>query len=97
MGLLLPVLGFLGMGAAMAFVVRLVHAFMQHLGFLPGVLSTGGGGENEGGGAEDERGGFHVKSGFLILSEEPRRANDNSRSEGIHQQFLANPMDDLAD
>lgn len=57
--LLCLVLLFLGMGVTMSFAMRLVHAFVQHLGFLPRVLVTGHRCEDERGGTKDERSCFH--------------------------------------
>lgn len=48
--------GFAVMGIAMAF---FVHAFMEHLGFFPGVLVAGDGGSEEGGECEEGGDGFH--------------------------------------
>jgi hypothetical protein len=47
------------MRVTVAFAVRLVHAFMQHLGLFPRVLVAGRGDTEDGGGAEEDRGGFH--------------------------------------
>ncbi len=46
------------MGIAVSFAMTFVHAFMKHLGFLPGVLAAGSGGEDERGGGEGCEGGF---------------------------------------
>lgn len=59
MRLLCLMLLFLGMGVAVSFAMRLVHAFVQHLGFLPRVFVTGHGCEDERGGAKNERSCFH--------------------------------------
>lgn len=48
--------GFAVVGIAVAF---LVHAFMEHLGFFPGVLVAGDGGSEEGGECEEGGDGFH--------------------------------------
>lgn len=48
--------GFAVVGIAMAF---LVHAFMEHFGFFPGVLVARDGGSEEGGECEEGGDGFH--------------------------------------
>ncbi len=68
------------MRVAVAFAVRFVHAFMQHLGLFPRVLVAGSGGEGNGSGAKEDRGGFHGGIGSAILSPEAPRANGNSMS-----------------
>ena len=75
---LFAVFDWLGVGVAVLLCMGLVHAFMQHLGFLPGVLTAGSGGEDDGSGAEEERGGFHEEGNPAILSGAARGANDNS-------------------
>lgn len=43
-----------------AFTVRLMHTFMQHLGFFPGMLIAGHGGKNQSGGSKEGGwSGFH--------------------------------------
>lgn len=37
----------------------LVHAFMQHLGGIPGMFVTGSGHSNESGSSQEKEGGFH--------------------------------------
>ena len=66
------------MRVAVAFAVRFVHAFMQHLSLFPRVLVAGRGDTEDGGGAEEDRGGFHGEIGSAILSPEAPRANGNS-------------------
>ncbi|TDU64118.1 hypothetical protein EI77_04302 [Prosthecobacter fusiformis] len=48
-------------GFAMGFTVSFVHAFMEDLGLIPGVLVTRGGGEDQDGGGKEDGGGFHEK------------------------------------
>lgn len=70
--LFFAMLGRAGVGISVHFTFMcFVHAFMQHLGLLPGVLPAGSGGKNEGGGAESEQGGFHVKWGHASYREQP--------------------------
>ena len=50
-------MGILAVAVAMTLAMRLVHAFVQHLGAFPGMLVAGDGAKQEGEGGEG--GGFH--------------------------------------